>query len=365
MRANNKIAWAVGLTLGLAAIYAHQSIGQVTDQDFSQLLTQPDQDEKIWPRHFRVGALVGFNFKANFSMNGTFKFSQNSPGTAGIGGVDRIYDDGYVKVDANGPASTDTWNWGYQNSNQYSNSTQRLYFHAADTYTASGNAAVTSDAEVGFELTYGGHLTRWDKALVGWEFGFGYLPINIEDNRAITGVSATRIAHSFDASGIVVPDAPYNGNYNGPGGLIGNIAQAEPGDSYNNRTLTGSRTLDVTLYSFRLGPTFHWELHPQVAVAFSGGPALGLLSGELRFNEAVSFPDGSTAVNIGSHSSTEITYGGYLSAAVMYHAEKNGDFYIGLQYMPMRSATFEGASRSARLDLTGALYISAGINWPF
>jgi hypothetical protein len=359
------INWVWGLTLGLAAICAQQSSAQVTDEVFSRLLSQPDQDEQISTRHFRVGALVGFNFKADFSLNGTFKFSQNSPGTAGSGGVDRIYDDGFVKVDANGPAGGDTWNWGYQSSTQYSNSTQRLYFHAADTYTASGNADVTSDVEAGVELTYGGHLARWGRGLVGWEFGFGYLPINIEDNRSITGVSATRITHSFDASGITVPDAPYNGTYTGPGVLIGDQAQAEPGDSFTGRTLTGTRALDVTLYSFRLGPTLHWELHPQLAVAVSGGAAVGVLSGELKFNEAVAFPDGSTAVNIGSHSSTEITYGGYLSAALMYHAEKNGDLYLGVQYMPLSSATFVGAGREAKLNLSGAVFISAGINWPF
>ena len=109
----------------------------------------------------------------------------------GSGGVDRIYDDGYVKVDANGNQDGLTWNWGYQNSTQ-TNSAQQLLFHAAQDYTASGNNSVNSDAQVGFERAYGGHLSRWGYALVGWEFGFGYLPISIDDNRTITGVSATR-----------------------------------------------------------------------------------------------------------------------------------------------------------------------------
>lgn len=360
-RTTSRIA---GMVLGASLAITFPGLAQIVDGDFSRFLMPTDTEEEYWPRHFRVGAFVGLNIKANFSMSGTFKFSQNNPGATGSGGVDRIYDDGYVRVDANGTADNSTWNWGYQNPGQ-TNTPQQLLFHAADSYTASGNAAVSGDAQVGFETTYGGQMTRWGSALVGWEFGFGFLPINIKDDRTITGVSATQITHSFDASGIVIPDAPYAGTYNGPGALISDVAQFVSGNTYNDRTLTGERKLDVNLYSFRLGPTFQWEFHPRFALAVSGGAAVGIVSGQLKFNEAVRFPDGSTAVNVGSYSSTELTYGGYLSAALLFHAVKNGDFYIGAQYMPMSNATFSGGGREATLDLTGSLYLSVGINWPF
>ncbi|MBC8097562.1 MAG: hypothetical protein H7Y43_17290 [Akkermansiaceae bacterium] len=367
MHLKHKTSWAAGVVLGALFTFAQPGFAQLTDEEFNRFLQISDSEqEDVWSRHFRVGALVGFNFKAEFSMNGTFRFSQNNPGPAGSGGVDRVYDDGYVKVDASGNFGNETWNWGYQNSTQYTNSTQQLHFHAAQDYTASGSSDVNSDAQVGFELAYGGHLSRWGRALVGWEFGFGYLPINIEDNRTFTGVSATRISHSFDASGIEIPDAPYNGTFTGPGALISDFALPGLGDSFTNSlSLTGGRSLDVTLYSFRLGPTLHWELFPRLAVAVSAGAAIGVLTGDLEFNESVLFPDGSTAVNVGSHSSTEITYGGYLSATVMYHVEEHGDFYLGVQYMPLSDATFSGAGREATLDMTGAVYVSFGINWPF
>jgi len=50
---------------------------------------------------------------------------------------------------------------------------------------------------------------------------------------------------------------------------------------------------------------------------------------------------------------------------LLYHAVPNGDFYIGAQYMPMGTATISGSGHEAQLKLGGAVYVSAGINWPF
>jgi hypothetical protein len=49
----------------------------------------------------------------------------------------------------------------------------------------------------------------------------------------------------------------------------------------------------------------------------------------------------------------------------MYHAVQNGDYYIALQYMPMGSVNFSGVGREGKLNMSGGLYISAGIYWPF
>ena len=54
-----------------------------------------------------------------------------------------------------------------------------------------------------------------------------------------------------------------------------------------------------------------------------------------------------------------------VGATLMYHAVQNGDFYVGVQYMPLGSAEISGGGRQARLDLSGGIYLSAGINWPF
>jgi len=359
----NKTSWLMAGLLSGAILWGNFARAQTLEEDFSHLFDLGDTEPVTWTRHFRVGAMVGFNFKAQFATSGTFRFSQNNPGAAGVANQDHIYDDGYVKVGAYNDSTGDTWNWGYQNTNQIVGN--QLLFHAADTYTANGDSTAESDATVGFELAYGGKLKQWGNASVGWELGFGFMPIKIEDNRTISGVSATRITHAYNITGITMPDAPYTGSYNGPGALIDGTVQTETTSTVNNLNLTGTRELDVNMYSLRLGPTLEWELHPRVGVAVSAGAAFGVLSGDLNIHESVLFTDGSTAVNIGSSSSTELIYGGYVSAMVLLHTVQNGDLYLGVQYMPMSDATFNGAGREAKLDMSGAFYFSLGINWPF
>jgi hypothetical protein len=342
---------------------------QPTEPDYAQYLQSTPADNLVGTRHFRVGAMVGFNLKADFSMGGTFSVSGNNPGAAGISGQNHTYDNGYVRVDANGNADSSTWNWGYQNAGQYNAGTERLTFSAVDSFTTSGGGGTeTGDPQVGVETSYGGHLTRWGQALVGWELGIGFLPVKITQRQNMLATVSQTI-HSYDASGFSTPDtkfpdAPYQGTFTGPGALIYDTAQTEVSPLLTGVPLTSEQTLDVTLYSFRLGPTLHWELSERLATAVSLGAALGVVSGELEFNEQLQLPSG-VAYNSGAYSSTEIVYGGYLSASLMFHAEEHGDFYLGVQYMPMSSATFSGGGREATLNLSGAVYISAGVNWPF
>jgi len=53
----------------------------------------------------------------------------------------------------------------------------------------------------------------------------------------------------------------------------------------------------------------------------------------------------------------------------MYHVHDewsgDADIFVSAQYMPMGDATFNGAGREGRLNLSGQLYFSIGINWPF
>jgi hypothetical protein len=334
---------------------------QSYDNELWNLLTGSEGEGRDWPRHFRVGALVGFHLKADFAMNGQFAVAGSNPGTPG-GGQNHEYDDGYVRVDATGNYGGQTWNWGYQNSSQLIG--DRLYFHSANSYTASDSASVSGDPQVGFDSSYGGHLFPLWGGAFGWELGFGLLPIKIKNNLSLpTFVTGT--VHSFDASGIDLPDAPYQGGFGGPSATISDYARVEPGYFASGGILSGSQTLDVTLYNIRLGPTLHWELSPRFAMEVSAGAALGILTGGLDYNEVLVLPNGGTAANQGKVGDTQLVYGGYIAGTLMYHVEQNGDLYLGFQYMPMTSATFSGDGRSAKLDLTGGLYLSAGVNWPF
>jgi len=317
---------------------------------------QAQEYDSDWKRNFRVGPFVGMNIKANFRMSGgSFNIGGNQPG---------VYDDGYVRVDDTGNAGGLTSFWGYDNASQFDGN-QTLTMHQSTSFTPTGSSSGSgSDAPyIGLDVAYGGYLWRRGWTRVGWELGFGMLPIKIRDSQTMSG-SVNRRAFTFNTGGIVMPPAGYEGGSSGVGPLIGDTATEIPGDSIPGAEISGSRTLDVTLYTLRLGPTVFLDLTPYLGLSFSGGGAVGYMSGDLKFDETISYAGG-VAQNTGKVSGNDITYGGYVGATLTYHSVKNGDVYVGVQYMPMGKTRISGGGREAELKLGGQIYISAGFNWLF
>jgi hypothetical protein len=316
-----------------------------------------------WTRHFRIGAMVGLNISAKFSMKSTVALSGNNAAQGN-------YDDGYVHPSGNGPYTSD---WGYDNTaSQYNASLHRLLMHQATSFSPTGGTSADENGSAfpGFDMAYGGNLWNWGRARIGWELGFGLLPINITDSQPIKG-TVNRNVFAFDTSGfdslVPMPPAGYRG---GPGGSLSIPSTPVPtaGIPTTDQVdgdITGSRTLDVMLYTVRLGPSVYWDLNQYLGLSASAGPAIGIVSGDLKFDETIVTSDG-TARNHGQFGATDIVYGGYVNASLMYHVPgENGDLYLGVQYMPLGDATISGGGREGRLKLGGQVYISAGINWPF
>ena len=318
-----------------------------------------------WLRHFRLGAMVGMNISAKFGLRGGYNFGvASSPG---------VYANGYVLPDKSGDTQY-TSNWGYDNASQYSanGAKSTLTFLSAASYSLKPNESAQSSDDgyfPGLDMAYGGNLWYWKHARVGWEVGFGLLPINITD-RSSYGINVNQTAYTYDVGSIVIPSGPYSGGSSGVGPIIPthpNPASGTP-QSSSGGTLGGSRTLDVMLYTLRLGPTFYWDISQKFSASFGLGPAVGLASGELDYNDIITVTKGGQTVstrNSGSVSATDFTFGGYVNGTLLYHVDDRADLYLGVQYMPMGSADFNGGGRQAQLQLDGQIYISAGINWPF
>ena len=60
---------------------------------------------------FTLGARLPFNVSAKFGFQGGYLPGTN-PGPGSGSGLNRNYDDGYVRVDADGNAGGVTWYWG-------------------------------------------------------------------------------------------------------------------------------------------------------------------------------------------------------------------------------------------------------------
>ena len=329
----------------------------VADQDHDLLVEKPAIIYD-WTQHVHLGALVGLNISANFNEKGLFNIS-------GDNAANGIYNDGYVREDQTGNAGGYTGYWGYDNASQYNSGAQTLAMHNATSYDTSGSSKENGSAFPGFEVGYGDNLWDWKRVHIGWDSGFGFVPIDIKDDESMSA-TVNQTTYTYGTGGIVVPSAPYHG---GPSGSGEPIISATPSSTTSQAvagTVTGSRSLDVFLMTFRLGPSFSMDLSKRFAVTLGAGPALGVVAGEYKYDETIT-TGGVSAHNSGKFNATAVTYGGYVNATVMYHLWDDGpaDIYAGAQYMPMTEAKFSNGGRQANLNLGGQVYFTVGINWPF
>ncbi len=324
-------------------------------------LIPPDTDD--WTRHFHIGGFAAFNISGSFKMNGDFNVSGNDVAKG-------IFDDGYVRPDKTGSGDGLTSFWGYNNQSQVSG--EDLIMHATTGYSTLGSEHANADAgpSPGFDMAYGANYWYWKHARVGWELGFDLLPTSIKDSHRIA-VTANQSTYTFHTGNAFLPPAPYQGGDSGSGILIQNNSFTNSSSS-SSASVTGSRSLDAIIYSVRLGPTFDWDLGSHVDMQLGAGPVLGVVDGEYSFDETITIspnnqsPDGGVvAHNRGSFSSVGVQYGGYANATFNVHLTQSADFYLGAQYMTMSDYSISSQGRSAKLDLGGQIYISAGINWPF
>jgi hypothetical protein len=240
--------------------------------------------------------------------------------------------------------------------------------HAATSFSATGSSKEDGGAFPGFELAYGDNLWYWKHARVGWELGFGLLPISITDNSSFSAPTVNQSVYTFgvgNPDGVPFPQGstPYQGGPSGAGYPILDTPSSVTNSSTSG-TITGKHSLDVMLYTLRLGPTFYWDLTDHLSLSLGAGPAIGIVSGDYKYDEIIT-AGGVSANNSGRIGGTDFVYGGYVNATVLCHVVDNGDIYAGVQFMPMSNATISGGGRMGRLNLGGQLYFSVGINWPF
>lgn len=362
---HNLFAWGlVCCFAGMAANGRAQAAADDDKTDARGFMLIPRQGED-WTRHFHIGAMVGLNIKAGFQESGRFPVSGNNPASG-------IYDDGYVREDQTGNVGGLTSYWGYNSASQYDAAAQTITMHGASSYATAGKASVDGDPMIGFDLAYGDDYFYWKHVRIGWELGFNLLPINIADHHPLSATSVSQSVFTFDTGGIVIPDPPpYYGGSSGQGSLLPGSYTSMTEQTLSAGTVTGARSLDVMLYSIRLGPCFFWEITKDLGVSLSAGPVLGVVSGDYNFDETITTSGATGDVssrNKGSFGATDLVYGGYVNAALKYHVVDNGRnayFYIGMQYTPLGTASFSNGGRAAQLNLDGQIYFSAGIGWPF
>ena len=321
-----------------------------------QARAQYDPD---WSRHFRIGGMVGLNIKAEFTVPALANAGSTvNPGPVGKPGTDHEFNDGYVRVDQGGNALGQTGYWGYEHPSQWNQASHTLFMHDVTSVNIGGSTSSESSVLPGLDLAYGGNLWYWKRLRFGWDFGFAFLPVNIT-GKSSPPANSTEDIYSFDTGTQILPTAPYHGGPSGRGVNISDLANFV-GTTNQAGPASVTSKMEAYLFAMRLGPSVYWDFNHYVGMSVGGGPAMGVLTGDVKTEQTFNLTQQSTKV-----SGTDVVYGGYVSATVMFHVVQNGDIYLGAEYMPLGKARIGHTGNEGRLDLGGAVFLSAGFNWPF
>ena len=215
--------------------------------------------------------------------------------------ADRLYQDGYVKLDISttdtnsvgGPGNT--WNWAYDNSSQYDSTAQTLSFHQQGNvgYTTLLNRPVSSEDEMaaaGIQLRGGIKLFKskaWSLDLaLGFQGMFG-----VESRMSTTSyrerIGQLNVTDSYDVSQTVDPitgffpgprtsPGGYTGQFDVPGPVIYNIPTSRTDTetvlaTAENRINFHFRT---DFYEWNLSPRIRYAATPKLSLHLS--PSIGV-----------------------------------------------------------------------------------------
>ena len=309
------------------------------------------------PNWFSVGPQFGLNLNARFNHLGNV--NPASPGPATGGGVNRTYNDGFVGVDSSGNAGGKTWNWGYQNAGQVQGNS--LVMHSSSS-SVNGSVDQNDDPQAGFDLAYGRRLGTVLGGQWGVQAAFDFTAISIHDSHPLTGTGTT-ISDAYSLGGVIAPQAPYTGSFNGPGPLLGDSPTRTTASE--TVTITGSRTLDAQVYALRLGPYFEFPLGKHWSGRLSGGLALGVADTQYSYNETISFGGGQTFNNNGSSEGASFQAGGYLEGKLLYAMTPCTSLFAGAQYENLGTFSHTTGNEQAQLDMSSTVYVLFGVQFSF
>lgn len=340
-------------------------------------LEQPPKQTK---NRFGMSYRMGFNVEANFKNIGKVRNpgAGRGPGPATGGQVDRFYDDGYNRVDVSGNTDNLTWFWGYKNHpSQVQGDT--LVMHSTSARGANPDG-FTDDPQHSFELTYNREIGNIGKSKSTWGFegGFGWMNIDIKDDRRLFGGTRT-ISDAFDLGGVNPNVPPQSSEYPGHAGTFEGPVPGQPGEfpligSVPNRTITfnrngsvitGPRVFEGNLFSFRVGPYVDIPIAEKWTISLSAGAVAAVVDGEFEFDH-VTTVGGTSTRQTGDGSNTEVLFGGYASASLRYAINERWGVFVSGQYLGLADCyTASARGQEIELDFTKTAFVSVGVSFSF
>lgn len=315
-------------------------------------------DEPAPKNRLSFAPRVGFNVSAKFEGAGAGGSSRRTPN-----GDAYNYDDGYVLTDISGNQGGQTWYWGYDNSaGQVSGNT--ILLNRSTVAAGPGPVSEDADPSLGGELI--GYLEIGTKGRLryGLEAAAGYQHLQVQAaHRLLVTLATEADAYPFTPGTTpptATPAAPYQGTYEGPGFLIGDM----PSDSSSSLTpdvpLSSRNELTAHLWSFRLGPCFEVPVSRRVSVGFGAGIEGGWLHATASWSESA----GSYGA-AGETTDSTVLVGIYAAGTVSWQFAERWSLSGGIQYHNLGTYEQSDRGRTVTLDLNNAIYVTAGVSWRF
>jgi hypothetical protein len=309
------------------------------------------------PNWFSLGPQFGLNLNVRFKYLGNVHPA--SPGPATGGGVNRTYDDGFVRVDSSGDTHNQTWNWGYQPGAQVQGSTLTLHSSSA---AVNGTLSQNDDPNPGFDLAFGRRLGKVLGGQWGLQAAFDFTTISMHDNQPLTG-TGTLISDTYSLGSVTPPAIGYAGSFNGPGPLLGDTPTRTT--SPETVLITGQRTLDAQVYALRGGPYYEFFFSKRWSGRLGGGLALAVADTKYSFNETIHFGGGQTVNNAGSSEGASFQAGGYLEGKLLYAMTPRTSLFAGAQYEYLGTFSRNAGNEQAQLDTSSSVYVLFGVQFNF
>lgn len=300
------------------------------------------------------GPQFGLNLSTSFQH-----FGNSAAGPATGGGLNRTYDDGFVRLDSSGNGGGLTWNWGYQNASQVSGSTLTMHSEASAARNFSGQ---NDDPHGGIDLAFGHRFGEAPGGEWGWQGAFDYTFVSVHNNSSLAG-AATLISDAYDLGVVIAPTAPYSGSFNGPGPLLGDSPTRTT--TLDTLLITGQRALDANVYAFRTGPYYEFHFGKHWSGRLGGGLALGVADMDFSYSETRTFASGPVLNQTGSGSELAVQAGGYLEAKVLYALNDRMSLFGGAQWEYLGTFSQTAGRTQAQLDMSSAVNVVCGVQWKF
>lgn len=355
---------ALSAVLGCCSAWAQTNS---TDQPYSGAGTALEPPSS--PRLNRIGLsyAMGINISVDFRHLGGLQLSD--PGPALGGAYNRNYDNGYNRVDVSGNANNQTWYWGYSSPNSVQGN--NLLLQSDSTPSTAHVGKYQDDPQSGLELTYNRELVRRERWRLGLEGAFGYMALSFSDSEALS-YFANRTSDTFALNGVIPPQPPYAGTFQGPGPVISSApSQRSVTFLSDAATILGQRKLDADVFLFRLGPYFELPLSHKFYLDISGGLTLGWADTQFSYQEQVLVSDPTYGINLvsaprsGSGSQSEFLIGGYAGASIGYDVTERIRVSAGALYQATGEAFNNQSGKQSVLDLGKSIIFTIGASYSF